>query len=278
MDKVIIFGIYEFVSFHTCKTLLNKGVEVTGIHIDALENSPFFEEKRLEVGRNANFVERSLTEWKSLREEVVIPTTFLFSIYDLYMLNKETILQKEKVIKPIIQFMEEYKNNASIVIILPIQMLRVKQEKSIEAFIERVKGCCTNIQMVYLPAVYGPWQPSSYLYQKAILSKWIKQEIIMDEREWTGDVLFVEDVTRTLIKTIETGHQGNFIIESGEKNYWEVCADYLQIDGELIRANRNEPLPVDHQIDVISVEKVTPFEDSISKQMELVQLLYSKEL
>ncbi|MBO0961215.1 hypothetical protein J1P26_16045 [Neobacillus sp. MM2021_6] len=276
MDKVIIFGIYEFVSFHACKTLLNNGVEVTGIQIDGAEDSPFLEEKRLEVGRNANFSERFLSELELMREEGTTPTTFLFSIYDLYMQNKEMVLQKEKTISPIIQCIKDYHNNANIVFILPIQMLRGEQVKTIETFIERVKGCCKNIQMVYLPAVYGPWQPSSYLYQQAILSKWIKQDIIIAEREWTGDVLFVEDAARTIIKTIETGHHGNFILESGKQNYWEVCADYLQIDSELIRKHRFVPFSVDHQIDVVSVGKVTPFAESISKQMDLVQRLYSK--
>src|SRR3954451_16586198 len=123
MDKAIIFGIYDFVSFHACKALLNKGVEVTGVHLHDIYKHQFLEEKRLEVGRNANYNELSVSEWEKSQKEDDIKTTFIFSIYDLFMLNKEFILQKEEVTRPIFQYMDGHKNNVEVVFIVPIQML-----------------------------------------------------------------------------------------------------------------------------------------------------------
>src|SRR3954447_19141238 len=68
MDKAIIFGIYDFVSFHMGRTLLNKGLEVIGVHIEENSETSSFEEKRMEIGRNANFREISLVELDAFRE------------------------------------------------------------------------------------------------------------------------------------------------------------------------------------------------------------------
>lgn len=274
MDKAIIFGIYNFIGFHTCKALLNKGVEVMGVQFDESDKSPFLEEKRLEVGRNANFSERSLSEWENRREEENAQTTLILSIYDLYMLKIETILQKEKITRAIIQFIKEIKNNTNVAFILPIQMLRTEQDKTIGALLEQAKGYGKNTQLFYLPAIYGPWQPPTFLFQQAILAAFEKSEILKDEREWTGDVLYVNDAIETIIKTIETDNPGGFILESGKKNYWAECAAYLKIDEKIALVNRNESLQIGNQIDIISVKKITPIADSISKQMEHVQRLY----
>ena len=33
MDKAVIVGVFDFVNFHVCKALLNKGIEVKGVQI-----------------------------------------------------------------------------------------------------------------------------------------------------------------------------------------------------------------------------------------------------
>jgi hypothetical protein len=56
MDKAIIFGMFDFVNFHVGKTLLNNGIEVKAVNIEEIGNIQFLEEKRFEVGRNANLL------------------------------------------------------------------------------------------------------------------------------------------------------------------------------------------------------------------------------
>jgi nucleoside-diphosphate-sugar epimerase len=280
MDKAIIFGIYDFVSFHACKELLNKGLEVIGIHIDDPSKYQFLEEKRLEVGRNANFREIPLLEWEHSREEDDTKTIFIFSIYDLYMLDKEGILQEEEVIKGIRKLMEGDKNNNDVVVILPIQLLIDSKEKIIPDFLERAKEWGHQLQLFYLPTIYGPWQPTSFVFQQALLAKQVnKDKITKNDREWTKDALFVNDAIEAILQGIEGRNVektvGN-IIESGQTNYWNQCAEYLQIeiDREFGIVKQDEPLSIDKQIVKISVKKVTPLAESLTKQLEQVQRLY----
>lgn len=276
MDKAIIFGMFDFVGFHVGKNLLNKGIEVKGVHIDELDNIDFLDEKRLEVGRNANFIEQSLFEWENSPEDDIGNTRFIFSIYDLFMLKKEQILQDEAVTKPIIQYIEDNKNKTNIVFILPIQMLtRTFRGKEIEGFLSKIKGLVKNIQFLYLPAVYGPWQPLAFLFQQAIVSKFKKTDITNEEREWTNDVLFVDDAIESILDIIENGKPRSYLIESGSNDQWFRCAAYLKIDGNQALINSSASIQGDSRLLKVLVRKVTPISDSIMAQMEHVQRLYA---
>ena len=94
MEKAVMVGVFDFVSFHVCKALLDKGIEVRGVQIESEENQDFLlEEKRLEIGRNANF---SVTRM----DDLTIPNqkeTIVLSVYDLYMLYKEEILLNDEI-------------------------------------------------------------------------------------------------------------------------------------------------------------------------------------
>src|SRR3954471_2138204 len=109
MDKAMIFGIYDFVSFQMGRALLNMGLEVIGIHIDENNQTPYLEEKRMEVGRNANFREILLSELDTCREIDTTKTTFVLSLYDLYMLSTESVLEKQTFTK-LQQFIESNKS------------------------------------------------------------------------------------------------------------------------------------------------------------------------
>ncbi|ETI68634.1 hypothetical protein [Neobacillus vireti] len=281
MDKAVIFGVYEFVSFHACKTLLDKGVEVVGIHINEIENNFFLEDKRLEIGRNANFNEQTLAELENYREEADVKTAFILSVYDLYVLNKEAILRKEKVIESIFHFLERNQNHIELILLLPIQMLGTNREIELTDFLNKAGSRVKNSQIFYLPAIYGPWQPKAFLFQQAIISKFQKQELRMANREWTNDVLFVEDAAASIFEILETRKYGglrkSYLLISGKKSYWTSCAAFLHIEEALVKSNTCEPLNVDNEIVTVSVN-VTSIEDSITKQIEHVNRLFPTDL
>ncbi|MBT2729289.1 hypothetical protein J7E63_20565 [Bacillus sp. ISL-75] len=279
MDKAIIFGMFDFVGFHVGKNLLNKGIEVNGVHIDEFDNIDFLDEKRLEVGRNANFLEKSLFELENSPREDISNTRLIFSIYDLFMLKKEQILQNEEVIKPIIQYIEDNNKNANIVFILPIQMLtRTFRGKEIEGFLSRINGLVKNTQILYLPAIYGPWQPLTFLFQQAIVSKFKKTDITHEEREWISDVIFVDDAIESILEIIEKGKPGSYLIESGSDDQWFRCASYLKIDENQARLSNLSSIQGDLPVLKVTVRKVTPISASILAQMEHVQRLYENRL
>ncbi|MFJ5714951.1 hypothetical protein [Neobacillus sp. NPDC093127] len=281
MDKAVIFGVYEFISFHACKTLLNKGVEVVGIHIDEIENNLFLEEKRLEIGRNSNFSEHTIEEINNCCEEAAVKTAFILSVYDLYILNKEAILRKEKIIESIFHYLERNQKNIELIFLLPIQMLGAKRDIELTNFLNKTKGQVENSQLFYLPAIYGPWQPEAFLFQQAIIAKFQKQELKLADREWTRDVLFADDAVASIFEILETRKYGDpprsYLLKSGEKSYWTRCAAYLHIEEGLAKSNPLEPLKVNNELIKVSV-KVTSMADSITKQIEHVNRLFPSGL
>jgi hypothetical protein len=279
MDKAIIFDMFDFVSFHVGKTLLNSGIEVTGVHIDAMENIQFLDEKRLEVGRNANFVEQSWVEWENDHEPVDTNVSLIISIYDLYMGKKELIFHFKDKTKPIIEYIEQNKNNVNIVFILPVQMLtKTFKGYEIEEFLGRIKNLVSNTQFIYLPAIYGPWQPSAFLFQRAIVSEFQKEELIYVTREWTNDVLFIEDALESILEIIETEKPGSYLLESGKENQWFRCAAFLKVNENQADLKSSETLKGNTSIERVAVKKVTPIMDSMRAQMEHVKRLYANRL
>ncbi|PLS02938.1 hypothetical protein [Neobacillus cucumis] len=276
MDKAIIFGMYDFISFHIGSMLLNKGLEVIGIHIDQSSHTPFLEEKRLEVGRNANYKEIALSALDDYSEKDTANTTFILSLYDLYVLNKEVILQRDSVIKSLQQYIKRNKQVTQIVCILPIQLLEPNKEQTLETIMNQVNDLEKCNTFFYLPAVYGPWQPSVFMFQQALNAKFDQGEIRADKREWTGDILFVDDAVGEIVELIEhanTEHNLNYLIESGQENYWFQCAAQLQLDEGVIDTIRSEPLEVDKTLNRITIKNITPFTDSIKKQLNNIERL-----
>lgn len=273
MDKVVIFGVYNFVSFHMCKSLLDNGIEVSGVSIGDMERTSYHDEKRLEVGRNANFSEYTLTNLVNEEVDQITKRTLILSLYDFYMLGKERTLLN--VDEKIIGYMNEFHSAPDIAVILPIQLLNPDNRLSVDGLTAKLKEQAGTYQEVYLPTIYGPWQPSTYLFQQAILSSINKGKISGARREWLGDALFVEDAVETMIGILETGKPGEFLLESGKENYWQICADYLKIEPSLAELN-NEHL-ISRDIVRIPVKKVTSLADSFSKQMYHTRLLFQNQ-
>lgn len=78
MKKAIVFGAYQFLGFHICGALLEEGEEIIGvsfpnIHVDDIED------KRMEIGRNANFSEISWNHLDSILQDS--HSDFLFLTY-----------------------------------------------------------------------------------------------------------------------------------------------------------------------------------------------------
>ncbi|WP_042455264.1 Rossmann-fold NAD(P)-binding domain-containing protein [Neobacillus dielmonensis] len=225
MDKAVIIDGFDFLSFHLCKAILGKGFEVEGINIQAHHRTQFLEEKRLEVGRNANFSDYSFADWgkSSINNS---NTTMIISIYDFFTLRKESILA-ELDFHSVLKAVEKNKN--PLVILAPIQMVTDSDNKGISAFSHQAEDLVKDLKIVYLPTVYGPWQPVDFLFQR-VISEQIKNNIQPSNREWTGDAIFVEDAAESIMHIIEAEQPGQYILESGRENAWEECARQLGVE------------------------------------------------
>jgi hypothetical protein len=268
MDKVLLFDVFDFVSFHICKSLLNKGIEVKGIHAAGLFADPFHEQKRDEIGRNANFEEINLdsnTDIEKLRGN----GTFIISFYDIYMLHKESLLEKI----PLGSLLENCgEAKTKFVFLLPVQMISGTNhsvKKEMDKFINDVKGISNQVKCIYLPALYGTWQPATFLFQQSILARLkipFKQK---DIRESTIDAVFIDDAMDSLIQVINDSQPGKYVLISGKQNQWEKCAAFLNIDNHA----QNEPCALSEDIIKVIPKRLTKISESLEKQTQHTRFL-----
>jgi hypothetical protein len=277
MDKACIFNVYDFVSFHICQTLLNKGIEVEGIQLENDSKEPFLEEKRLEVGRNANFEEKAFSLWADRGNGDQHNTIIIFSLYDLYMQHKETILQKKVVTDPILGYFDHNRDKSNhIIFLLPIQLLTrpfySQTLSDFQGFLDQAMDLTENFQLFYLPTVYGPWQPTTFLFQQSILTKINENEEFRESREMKLDAIYIEDALETIVEVIETREPGSYLLESGKLNHWKRCAAFLNI--EVGQVDNRDSFHLNHQISKMAVKKVTSISESMNKQMDQIHRLY----
>jgi hypothetical protein len=263
MDKVVITGVFDFVNFHVCKALLDKGIEVRGIQLKTDEND-ILVEKRLEVGRNANFTEASLGE---ITKDSDGREIFILSIYDLYMCYKEDILLNENLINK-----GDWKQ---FVILVPSQLLTdeiaPESDSVINNFLRNAIALGKDTHLLYLPTIYGPWQPETFLFQHSILTGMDRGKKFRGLREETCDALFVEEAVESIINIIEDKRPGRYLLQSGKKNQWDICASFLGIN-EQGTSNR---IIEDENITKLTVKSSIPIPIALTKQIEHAHRLFS---
>jgi hypothetical protein len=277
LDKVIIYGVHEFVGFHLCKRFLEKGYRVTGIHFK-MEGALFEEEKRLEVGRNANFIEKALQDSENLSEAESGPVINIISLYDLFMTCKESALTTKKVFENMVQSLNKQKQTKNqFVYLLPIQLLTGSNDlngiEDVKDILKQTTRKDRSIQLFYLPTIFGPWQPASFLFQRLLLNQLNKTEEQIVIREWPFDAIFINDALDPMIETIQTGKPGSFLLESGIPGSWERCTDFLKMDQSIKSEFESVDIKSDEQIVKLSLQNITPYSESLTIQREHVSRL-----
>jgi hypothetical protein len=270
MDKAFIFDVFDFVSFHICKGLLDKGIEVRGMRVEEKGLEFFLDEKRLEIGRNANFVELNFFDNQNENGALIL------SFYDLFMLHKDHLFQKETIIERLSKLIKEKKEKKEkIVFLLPIQMLTktfyFPGVSEIRYLINQVEDTPNNAQYIYLPTIYGPWQPATFLFQHTILSSLQNDLEFKDLREDTNDALFIDDAMTSILSILEGGQPGKYAIETGEKGQWERCAAYLNVQSKIsVVRERGQEIS---DVTFVKPKKLTTISDSMSLQKEHIKKL-----
>ncbi len=264
MDKVTIYGVFEFVGFHFCNRFLENGCSVKGIHTN-LGSSHCLEEKQLEVGRNANFEEVGLEQLEKTVGELQV---MIVSLYDLYMTYQETKWNQTAFWKKIFHILNN--RYEQIVFLLPIQFLQDSKETDhffeLKDLLARTTMGASAIQFFYLPTIFGPWQPSSFLFQRSMLPKHKDNSDPFIVREWIWDAIYVDDALNVIMKIIEKGENGDYIIESGVKNSWGTCADLLNIDQSILNAGENPLKCTEYEIKRVPEGEITPYPEALARQ------------
>lgn len=275
MDSAYIFGSFRFAGFHLCNKLLEKGWEVAGIDLSVDEKDAIAEEKKLEIGRNANFREMELND---------IPpdypfeqlTAVIVSFYDLFMENQDFLVSGHILHDHFLEmFRCPHEKEIWPVFLLPIQFLDESEQCDLFIKIRLLLKECTlsseNAQFFYLPSMFGEWQPSSYFVQAALQKKLDIQK--KNEREWMNDLIYIQDAISMVVDTMESGKAGTFLLNSGKTNYWEECLEVLGIpDNEFSLRDRTVPLD-NLSARRLSIPNPTPLEVALSRQKEHNELI-----
>jgi hypothetical protein len=236
MDKILLVGGYEFLSFHLCMASLDKGIHVQCIHIENSHDT-FLEEKKFSVGRNANFSEVSRVDWVKEACHFDGDTPIIVSLYDLF-LNKdsEKILAEIEIVLNHI-FQHNRMDQISIVFMLPLQLLDRDKESynPFFSFLKKVEEKGISYKSIYLPTLYGPWQPMEYLFQQALLTQLRNHEDFQfNKKEWVFDCLYIEDAAREIVSLLEEGFQ-TCLLKSNQSETWKRCADFLGINSDFYK-------------------------------------------
>jgi hypothetical protein len=183
----MIYGVYEFVGFHFCNRFLEKGYSVKGIHVP-IGGSQQLEEKKLEVGRNANFEEVEMPDSEKLIDD---NPAMIVSLYDFFMNYKESDWNQPAFFEKLASFIN--KRQEQIIFLLPVQLLLEPKETDrlleMKGFLSQIKETASSSQFFYLPAVFGPWQSSSFLFQQSILPKEKINHELLEVKEWVWDAI-----------------------------------------------------------------------------------------
>lgn len=267
MDRTVIFGAFNFLGFHFCCSLLDEGFEVTGIRSDNDEKNPYVNEKRMAIGRNANFYEESFSNWLS-KGEVLDQTLFVIDYYDLLAAKQmEDVQLVEDFIKK--NKMTIAETDSRIVSLYPFQSFLQTNEMS-----RRIPHDMDNIR-IFLPTIYGPWQPSSFLFQQYLL-KTIEpnRQISQHEYEWIHDTLYIDDIIDPIFKLAEGKPDGTYVLKSDIKNHWQKCADYLAIPSEIIDSNNSKETLDNGEFNIKIVKSNTHFSEGLENQKRHLKLLH----
>ncbi|MCM3602401.1 hypothetical protein M3175_16835 [Robertmurraya korlensis] len=81
MDKVLVLGALGEIGFKMTALLLEEGYEVRGIHLQSGDET-VYNNRRMEIGRNANFEEIGLNEWVQQDDLITTSTVVFLNSFD----------------------------------------------------------------------------------------------------------------------------------------------------------------------------------------------------
>lgn len=271
MDKAIIFGTYGFIGYSTCMKLLEEGLEVEGYRIDLGEPEVYIENKKLMIGRNSNFQERILEDGLNSIEINNQETILIISYYDFfYSLDKKALENHPFFLYDIGEFFRNLQN-VKLVCLFPYEFLNGFPSPFKEHILS-LNEANFSFQSIFLPTIFGPWQPSSFLFQQYFLKKDLDEQLKLDEREYTLDALYLDDVVENIFSFINSKETKNIVLQNEEHNMWLKCAEYLNLQS-MYRNNQMKNFMPQADCQIVKVRGNISFKDALEHQKTHTELL-----
>ncbi|MFD2443178.1 hypothetical protein ACFSO7_04185 [Bacillus sp. CGMCC 1.16607] len=259
MEKAIVFETYSFLGFGICKRLLEDGVQVLGLQ---LFNDDFLDEKKLMIGRNANFEEKSVQDPALTNKDTSDHVLFL-SYYDLYFSNDDSTQQS--IIYEMINQLQHL-SYKKIYLLFPIEFID-RIPSSLLQTIQILQEDSRSIS-IYLPTLFGPWQSEVFLFQQKFLQEYFKHQPLLNEREYTDDAIYIEDAVEEIISLMYSSEQTDVIFQSDEEEKWIKCAEFLKMDTP--KRNNKVIDRKENNIRIVKIKEKNSYQAGLMKQKELL--------
>ncbi|WP_147533233.1 hypothetical protein [Bacillus marasmi] len=234
MDKVMIVGGYEFLSFHLSTRFLELGMIV---HSIGFENryDIFQEEKRLSLGRNSNLIEIPIAEWIQSGLSCESDTLVILSLFDLFLKkDEEGMLSQLEVAISELELTNEF-IPAEVVFLLPLQNSEAGVRDTVvqigEKLVNLLKEKDIPYHVISLPTLYGPWQPIEFAFQQVLYNDLKNRENLqLSPQEWIYDAIFIDDAVNEIVDFINTGNLQSCTLKNKTDGQWIKCAEKLGIN------------------------------------------------
>ncbi|MBE7118524.1 NAD-dependent epimerase/dehydratase family protein [Bacillus cereus] len=269
MKSVLIIGALTFVGYHLVNKMIAEEVEVYGLDFDEFDSmTKINEEKLLLIGRNALFTYYSIRDedgWRSIEEE-----SFDTVYFCLYEPNQQSGFRNERVIlqylKRIVRMCEKNKVKLNLISSIEIGSTEDTENKRVFSKVEEgLKKGELQYNAYRVPTLYGPWQPPFMMYHQLILSEFDERECPCINGERGSDLLYVEDVCEYLWENgTNVKCLGVCNLLSGKEALWEKGMTLLHADDKV---NKKNVEVRDEAVEVISIQKNTPVEFGLNKQL-----------
>ena len=76
---------------------------------------------------------------------------------------------------------------------------------------------------MYVPTIYGPWQPETMSFEAAIRQKKLSEIESAIVKEDRSDALFISDIMEVVIE-IASHHEKKIQLQSEAPDQWQQCA------------------------------------------------------
>jgi hypothetical protein len=273
MDRVIIYGTYHFLGFSLCEKLLDEGIQVCGFRLSEGISEDFLEEKKLLIGRNANFEEKMVgSEAVTFMEDALKSDMIIvISFYDIYYsIDEYPFLILEKILMNI---NKQYSDvpSVKVIILFPTDFIDIPEAVNRQFY--HLKENEFRIQKIYIPTVFGPWQPSVFLFQQYLLKEFLNAEPKLDKRETTSDAIFIKDIIDLIIKLIKSNEMNDYLIQSNSGGQWFKGAEHLKLKLDTNKQAIND-LTVDDTVNIIKLKESISIIDGLEQQKRHLSRLF----
>ncbi|PLT33862.1 hypothetical protein [Bacillus sp. V5-8f] len=211
MELSIVIGAYQFIGFHLCKYLLEQGHEVLGADWtdDSRTDHPI-EEKQLEIGRNANFNFTSLQELKNVNTQGNV--TLYICLYDYIKKGTDKTIEIKKALDALMPKMHPAPR---IIVLYPLGYTGDERK-----MFETLNG---QDKIIYLPTIYGPWQPETMVFERGIHSNGAALATAEWKSEYMLDAIYITDFLDYFGDILEHS-ENSIMVKSTDFDQWKLCA------------------------------------------------------